>query len=214
MTENEKSEKIIDLDDPSLQEAQNYDPEADADQFIPPPELDSDGNAITYAVRLSLGKNKFEETKAYYKEDKKGRPMAILMVDVEIVDDSPEHIFDKARLSSEYFNTYVNPRTKASSYTNIARLLGSPFATGLSVKEQSEILEPLIASEPVIGARIQWGAYCKGCEEEKMKFEGERKWPVKVDGNGNTIGHIPLAECDDCATEMTPKISVKRFVKL
>lgn len=214
MAENEtqNEETLLDLDDPSLQEAQNYDPQADADAFVPPPERDENGNVITYTVKLRLGENKFKKKEAYFKNDKQGRPMGILMVDSEIADSTS--IFDGARLGSEWFNTFVNKRTSASSYTNIARLLGSPLPPGLGVKAQSELLENLIASEPLIGARIQWSGYCRGCEEEKTFLEGEKKWPEKVDSDGNTVGHIPLIECKDCGTDVTPKIKVKNFVKL
>ena len=78
-------EEIISLDDASLQEAQQYDPEADRDAFVPPPELDEQGNAIDYLLKLSLGENKFGKHAAYFKRDKNGNPMGILMVDIRVV---------------------------------------------------------------------------------------------------------------------------------
>ena len=206
----DEKDEILDLDDPRLQESQTYDPEADANQFIPPPELDESGNAIDYLLKLSLGENKFKKKSAYFKNDKNGDVMGILMVDISIV--APGSPFDKAKVNSEYFNTYVNKRTKASSVTDIIRLLSEyghceKLPLGLGVKAQMEFLEPIIASEPTLPGRLQWGAYCQNCEEEKTSLQGERKWPEKEGG-----GHKPEKDCDDCGTTLTPKVSVKRFI--
>lgn len=209
MTDESKKEEIIELDDPRLQENQHYDPEADANQFIPPPELDENGNVIDYLLKLSLGENKFKKREAYFKLDKNEKPMGILMVDISIV--APGSPFDKARLKPEYFNTYVNPRTNASSFTDLARILAAAghsekMPSNLSVKDQASFLEPIIASEPTLTGRIQWGAYCPNCEEDKKKLLGERSWPEKEGG------HIPQAECPDCGTDLTPNVNLKRFI--
>lgn len=200
----DNKEEIISLDDPRLQETQQYDPTADANQFIPPPELDENGNIIDYLLKLSLGENKFKKKETYFKKDKQDRAMGILMIDISIID--PGGKFDKARLAPEYLNTYVNLRTNASSFTDMARLLGSPMPKGLTLPEQAQHLESLIASEPIIGGRVQWTAYCGGCEEDKKSLVGEKKWPEKEGG------HVPLIECPDCGTELTPKVGVKRFI--
>lgn len=219
MSDDNEKEKIIDLDDPSLQEAQQYDPEADRDLYVPPPELDQDGNAIDYLLKLSLGENKFKTHKTYFKKDKQDRPMGILMIDLTIQD--PGQPFDGFKLSPKYLNTYVDRRSGASDFTNIARLLGNPMPKGLGVKAQAEHVEPLIGSEPLIGGRIEWGSpFCRNCEEEKDSLRGERKWPEKyaTDDNGEVlepkvvIGHIPLKPCPDCGSDLVPKVELKRFI--
>lgn len=194
---------IIQLDDPSLQEAQQYDPEADRDAFIPPPELDPQGNVIDYLFKLSLGENKFGKREAYFKKAADGKPMGILMVDVRIV--QPGGLFDNFKLNPEYLNTYLIKGT--NGFVNMARLLGSPMSKGLGVQQQAQHLEPLIAAEPILGGRLQWSAYCGNCEVEPKNLKGERGWPEKSDG----IGHKPLAECGECGQELTPKVSVRRF---
>src|SRR3977135_1184158 len=210
MSDENKKEEIIDLDDPRLQESQHYDPEADANQFIPPPELDEQGNVIDYLLKLSLGENKFKKREAYFKLDKNEKPMGILMVDISTV--SPGSPFDKAKLNPEYFNTFVNPRTNASSFTDLARLLYKggfceKIPSNLSVKDQASFIEPVVASEPTLTGRVQWTAYCPNCEEDKKSLQGERKWPEKEGG-----GHLPMVECPDCGTDLTPKVSLKRFI--
>lgn len=208
--EEKEKEKIIDLDDPSLQEAQQYDPEADRDLFIPPPEMDSDGNVIDYVLKLSLGENKFKTHRTYFKEGKQG-PMGVLMVDLTIAD--PGSPFEGFKLSPKYLNTYIDRRSNASDFTNIARLLGNPMPKGLGVKAQAEHVEPLIGAEPLLGGRIEWAApFCRNCEEEKPVLRGERKWPEKKDDEGRVIGHIPLEQCPDCGGDLVPKIELKRFI--
>lgn len=201
-----QDEEVISLDDPSLMEAQQYDPEADRDAYIPAPELDPQGNAIDYMLKLSLGENKFKKREAYFKKDKSGNPMGILMIDVRIV--QPGGAFDNFKLKSDYLNTYIDKRSNASGFTNMARLLGSPMAKGLSVKGQADFLVPLIAAEPILGGKVQWNAYCGNCGEEKKQLFGERNWPEKEGG-----GHKSLVECPDCGTELVPGVGVKRFLE-
>jgi len=207
-----EQEEVISLDDPSLMEAQVYDPEADRDAYIPAPELDPQGNAIDYMLKLSLGENKFKKKEAYFKNDKNGQPMGILMVDARIV--QPGGDFDNSKLRAYYLNTYIDKKTKASGFTNTARLLfesgqaPSLMPKGLGVKAQADFLVPLIAAEPILGGRVQWNAYCGNCEEEKKQLIGERNWPEKDGG-----GHKSLVECPDCGTELVPGVGVKRFME-
>ena len=205
-------EEIISLDDPSLAEAQQYDPEADRDAFVPPPELDAQGNAIDYLLKLSLGENKFGKHAAYFKRDKNGNPMGILMVDIRVV--QPNGPFDKFKLNSDYLNTYIDKRTNASGFTNMARLLGSPMPKGLGVQQQAEHLEPLIAAEPILPGRLLWDApWCGNCEEEQASLKGERNYPEKKDDSGSVIGHLAKAECPSCGQDLIPKIVVKKWLE-
>lgn len=203
------SEEISDLDDPRLQEPQNYDPNADSQQFIPPPEIDENGNAIDYQIKLSLGENKKGNKRMYFKTDKNGRPFGILMVEARIVD--PTGMFDNFKLASVYPTTMTN-RTSASEVSNLARVCGSPLPAGLTLKEIAEAIEPLLAAEPVVLARIQWTAYCRACDQEKGKLAGERNWPVKLDDQGNQICHTALKDCPDCGADLTPNIKIKRYI--
>lgn len=200
---------ILDLDDPSLSEAQTYDPEADTDAYIPPPELDLEGNAIDYQLKLSLGENKLGTRQTYFKKSKAGKPFGILMVDLAIV--QPGGAFDNARINSEWLMTLVQQRTGGSTLGNVCRLLGSPMPLNLNPKEMGEFGEGLIASEPILPARIQWIARCRSCEKDIGKLTGERNWPEKVNAEGQVVGHLAESTCPDCGSEVRANVEVKRF---
>lgn len=55
------TEPIEDINAMELQQEQEYDPGADANQVIPPPERDAEGHAIEYKIRLTLAPNKKDE---------------------------------------------------------------------------------------------------------------------------------------------------------
>jgi len=199
---------ILDLDDPSLSEPQTYDPEADTDAYIPPPELDPEGNAIDYMLKLSLGENKHGTRQTYFKKDKNGKPFGILMIDLTIV--QPGGLFDNMKLRAIYPMTMID-RSGGSRLGNICRLLGSPMPPGLNPKEMGGFAEGLIAAEPILPARLQWKCYCGNCEKEIGKLLGESKWPEKVNSDGEKVGHLGEARCPDCQGEVRAGVEVKRF---
>ena len=201
---------ILDLDDPRLKEPQSYDPEADADAFIPIAELDSKGNVIDYLLRLSLGESKYNGKHMYFKQTDKSGVYGVLMIDLNIVD--PGGLFDKAKLRSQYLTTIVQKKTNASGITNLARLLKSPMAKNLSLQDQAEHIEKLLGAEPTLLGNVQWRTYCSNCEEEISRLVGERNWPEKKDEAGNVIGHIPKAECPTCKGDVVPNVELKRFI--
>jgi len=208
-------DKILDLDDPSLKEPQEYDPEADTEAFIPAPELDENGNAKDYLLKLSLGENKLGTKKMYFKKDKNGNPFGVLMVDLSIVD--PGGAFDKFKLgglNGRYPNTIVQSRSGGSPITNLCRLLKEAMPPKLSLEKQAAHVESLIAAEPTLMGNIQWKAYCTNCQEEVSKLTGERNWPEKKNEAGQVIGHIPKAECPTCKADVTPGVELKKFIDL
>ncbi len=202
----EEKDKILDLDDPSLKEAQQYDPEADYNAYVVVPELDDAGNVIEYQLRLELGENRFKEKRMYFKRDKNGDPFGILRVDMSIV--QPGGQFDKSRLKAEYMNTIMRQRgkEKTSAIINLCRLLKSPMPKGLSLAEQGTYTEKLLAGAPILSGTVQWTAYCGNCEEDVKELTGERNWPEAEGG-----GHIAKAECPTCNTDLVPGVKVKRF---
>jgi len=205
-----KSEVILDLDDPSLREPQQFDPEADGDAYIPPPEIDSEGRAITYRVKLSLGENSEEIAKVYgkygmyFKRSEKSGQFGVLRIEAEIVD--PSGIFDKFKLNSDWLTTIVNQRTGTSPVANLMRLLGEPFKRGATLEQQREEVAKVLGGNPQVDARIVWTGRCGNCEEDVKSLTGERNWPEKENG-----GHEATSICPDCKGDVIARVKVKKF---
>lgn len=213
------SELILDLDDPRLREKQEFDPDADGDAYIPPPELDSNGQAITYRVKLSLGENTDEQVKKvfgergmYFKSSEKSGQFGVLRIESEIVD--PGGVFDKFKLNSEWLTTLVNQRTGTSPVANLMRILGSPLKRGSSLQEQRKHVAKVLAGNPQCDARIQWQARCGTCEEDIKSLSGERNWPEKKDEEGNVIGHEAQDQCPDCKGDVIARVATRKRLPL
>lgn len=213
------SELILDLDDPRLREAQEFDPEADGDAYVPPPEIDSNGQAITYRVKLSLGENSDEQVKKvfgergmYFKHSEKSGQFGVLRVESEIVD--PGRLFDKFKLNSEWLTTIVNQRTGTSPVANLMRVLGEPFKRGATLQDQREHVAKVLTGNPQCDARIVWQARCANCEEDINSLKGESNWPERKDEKGEVIGHESVSQCPDCKGDVIARVAVKKRISL
>jgi hypothetical protein len=202
--------KTISLDDPEFQNPQIYDPEQDISERIPPPELDTNGNALDYLFKLSIRVNKDGEKTYYPAITKKGNKYVALNIAVQIVD--PDQPHDKAFVNMMPLNTILYNNT--SSMVDMARLLGVPMPQGLNPVQQAEFVKDLIATEPTIPGRIQWSAYCTNCDTEIPALAGERRWPEKKDEAGNVIGHEHVTDCPDCKTEVHANPKIDKFFRV
>lgn len=209
-----QSDDLIDLDDPRLKESQNYDPEADYSAFIPPPEIDSEGNAIEYFFKLGIGEKKIEGKDPikgmYFKSTEKSGTYGVFPLTLELV--QPGGDFDRFKLGMEYPHTIIDKRKGTSQIVDLMRLLGEPMPKGLDLAQIKQYVEGVIAANPILPGRIVWGApYCTNCQKEYDSLAGERKWPEKKDEQGKVVGHVAKVECPECNTDLTPKVKVKRY---
>lgn len=213
MSSDETNETVIlDPDDPSLQEAQNYDPEADYNAYVPPPTIDANGDPIVYQLKLKIGANKPYGTKdAYYKRSPKAGTFGVLRVDIEIV--QPGSPFDKYRLYSDrmgsmYPTTIIDKVKKTSPVLNLCRILGSSVPKGQSIQQQCKHLVDLLSAEPLQMGTLQWSAWCGSCEETISDLRGEHNWPT--DSNG---GHKAKTTCPACHSDLTARAEFKEFLE-
>jgi hypothetical protein len=200
--------QTISLDDEEFSNPVEYDPSQDQDIRIPPPELDSNGNAIDYLFKLSVADNKNGQKQPTPRQTQRGTKYLMLNVNCQIV--QPGGQFDKA------FVQLMPPSTMTfngtTSAANLARILGELMPKNLSHKDQMEFLMGLLASEPTLGGRVQWTGYCRACEKDIPALQGEKNWPEKKDEAGNVIGHEPVAICPDCHGEVTANVKVDKLI--
>jgi hypothetical protein len=200
----------IDLDDPEFQSPSTYDPEQDIDLRIPPPELDLQGNAIDYVLKLSVGENPNKEKKPYAAMSKgKGTKYLALVVKAQVV--APGQIYDKAFVQYPFGMVTTIDFNGTNSMVDLARKLGSKMPVGLSKLDQAAFVHSLLQSEPTIPGRILWTAYCNSCKNDIAQLNGEARWPEKKDESGEVVGHLPVAECPECSQEVTANPKIKKL---
>lgn len=205
----EENHEQIDLDDPSLRESGTYDPDQNIDERIPPPEIDTQGNAIEYMIKLSVGENPKGEKSFYAMRTKESnKPYVALKIKAQIVD--PGQPWDNAFVQYPFGGVSTIQVNNTTSMADLCRRLGSKMPTGLSHIEQAEFMMQQLANDPILPGRIQWTGYCTGCKENKPKLSGERNWPEKLDGE-NVIGHISVLECEDCDTDIVASPKIKKL---
>jgi len=203
-------ETMIDLDDPEFQQPSEIDPNQDIDVRVIPPEIDANGNAIDYILKLSIGENKQGQKKPYAKVTSKGNKYLALNVKTQVVAEGQP--FDNAFVQFPFGNVSTMPFSGTSSAANLARVLGSPMPAKASPLDQIACISALLEAEPKVPARLLWTGYCTSCEKEVPKLQGQKNWPPKVDESGEQVGNLQVAECPECGSDVNARANVKKIL--
>jgi hypothetical protein len=205
----DESVLTVDLDDPALQEATEYDPTQDINVRVVPPELDSSGNVVDYLIKLSIGENANKKKEPFAKMTKGNKKYVGLVVKAQIVaSGSP---WDKAFVNYPFNGVTTISFNGTNSMADLARVLGKQMPPKLSQLDQAAYVVSLLESEPTVVGRIQWRTYCSNDEKEIPELVGEANWPEKKDDDDKIIGHLSVTKCPSCKDELQASAQIKRL---